>query len=123
MMRSLALACALAFAVPLLASACSDPAPTHAACPNDLPSACPADPPSYARDIAPLIQARCLECHAPGGKESNRDLTTYDHVYANRSAVLNQVYGCAMPPAGASGLDDAQRATLLAWLVCHAPNN
>jgi uncharacterized membrane protein len=107
----------------VMAAACSDPAPAPASCPSDLPAACPADVPSYARDVAPILSARCLECHVAGGPGAKHDLSTYEHVYTQRSAVLNQVYGCAMPPAEGTALAASERATLLAWLVCHAPNN
>ncbi len=92
-------------------------------CPNDLPAACPAQVPSYAADIAPLLQRRCLVCHAPGGPAASRPLTSYAAVYTLRTTVLSQVYGCVMPPPGATPLTGAERASLLAWLVCKAPDN
>jgi hypothetical protein len=113
-------ACVLAGAV--LACGSSHPAATDR-CPQDLPAACPANPPSYQTDVAPMLAARCATCHSPGGAGSPFDFTTYDSVFANRSAILNQVYACNMPPKGAAGLDPAQRQTLLGWLVCGAPNN
>src|SRR4051812_40860699 len=89
-------------------------------CPNDLPAACPASPPSYSHDIAPIINDRCFPCHAPGGVEATRPLTTYQEVFNQRGPVLDQVYHCNMPLAGAPGLTASQRADLLAWLVCNA---
>lgn len=93
------------------------------ACPSDLPAACPTPVPSYQADIAPLIAVRCGPCHAAGGQAVDRPLMSYAAVYGSRSLVLNQVYGCVMPPAGAAGLQASERAALLGWLVCHAPNN
>jgi hypothetical protein len=92
-------------------------------CPNDLPSACPANPPSYSNDIAQIISNRCFPCHAPGGVEATTPLTTYQQVFNQRSAVLDQVYHCNMPLAGAPTLTPTQRTDLLTWLVCNAPNN
>jgi mono/diheme cytochrome c family protein len=104
-----------------LALGCSSSSP--ATCPNDLPASCAATPPSYARDVAPIVASKCVVCHGPGGVESNRDLSTYDHVHTLRSSVLNQVHACAMPPADGEALTAAERATLLGWLVCSAPDN
>ena len=92
-------------------------------CPEDLPAACPASPPSYAKDVAPVIQAACTPCHAPGGEESSRLLTDYAHAFANRGPVLNQVHACRMPPRDAPPLSAEGRKILQEWLVCGAPNN
>jgi hypothetical protein len=92
-------------------------------CPNDLPSACPAVVPSYANEIAPLISGSCFPCHAPGGQEAVTPLTSYQQVYFYRTSVLDQVYHCIMPLAGSPGLTATERADLLNWLICNAPNN
>ncbi len=39
---------------------------------------CPQDPPSFARDIAPIIAARCAGCHAGGVKMGSLDLDTHE---------------------------------------------
>lgn len=93
------------------------------ACPMDLPKSCPPVAPSYSADVAPLLQRRCTMCHSPGGAASNRDFTTYAGVSANKSPILNQVYGCLMPPSDAAPPTSDERHALLGWLVCHAPNN
>lgn len=92
-------------------------------CPDDVPAACPASPPTYAKDIAPLVQASCATCHSPGGRESSRLLTDYDHVFAQRGAVLLQVNACRMPPRNAPPLAAEGRKALLTWLVCGAKND
>jgi hypothetical protein len=95
-----------------------------AACPQKLPQSCPAQPPSYASDIAPLIAARCLQCHGPGGVAyPSRDFTSYDKVYAQRRNMLGMIYACKMPPPGATPLAAQELQDLLAWFVCNAPNN
>jgi hypothetical protein len=114
-------------AVALAALGCTSSSPAPAtdagACGNDLPRACPTQVPSYKTDIAPLIMNRCLHCHAPGGQESSRDFTTYQGVYTYRSAILDQVYACSMPPADQPQPTAPERTLLLDWLVCHAPDN
>jgi hypothetical protein len=119
----------------LLAAACSPPNGIEydagdsagggggSACPNDLPSSCPADAPGYAATVGPIVSALCADCHAPGGVASNLKLATYAEVYAARSSTLDQVYDCYMPPAGSGTLTLAQRQDLLAWLVCGAPDD
>ncbi len=111
-----------------LAAACtgSDPSATSsgaAACPDDLPAACPSVQPSYAKDVAPVVQQACTPCHAPGGQQSNRQLVTYAGAFGNRSPMLNQVHACRMPPRDAPPLDAEGRKVLLDWLVCGAPDN
>jgi hypothetical protein len=92
-----------------------------AACPNDLPASCPTPAPTYA-DVAPIFHAVCNTCHAPDGQVPEKPLTSYAEVFSRRATVLTTVYGCKMPPEGALPLRADQRAALLAWLVCGAPN-
>jgi uncharacterized membrane protein len=74
-------------------------------------------------EVQPIIQAKCVTCHGPGGQSFDRPFETYAEVYASRSDILNQVYSCAMPLASATPLTSAERHTLLQWLVCRAPDN
>jgi len=83
---------------------------------------CPATPPSYSAQIAPIIQARCAGCHSPGGV-GGRDFTTWSGVDAWRSNIEEQVGGCVMPPSGSPQPTDSERTLLLEWLACGAPNN
>jgi hypothetical protein len=119
-----------------MAAACASKAPLEAnsndagdaqsaACPSDLPPSCPARVPSYTGEVAPLVAKLCGPCHEQGGvAAATRDYSSYAKLYAHRSAVLNQFYACAMPPADAGrAVISEDRALLLAWLVCRAPNN
>ncbi len=90
-------------------------------CPNDLPAACPTPSPSWSADVQPIVASRCTRCHTQGGAAGTVPLVTYDDVHVRRSAVLNQVYSCRMPQDGLLGADE--RAKLLGWLVCGAPDN
>jgi len=92
-------------------------------CPDIQPT-CPAEIPSYAKDVAPIVQNRCFPCHAPGGVEAaSHNLSTYDGLYRDRVDVLDQIHSCRMPKAPAPALTQSERAIFLNWLVCHAPNN
>jgi len=102
--------------------ACGGPR-TSGNCPNDLPASCPSPAPSYQAKVAPIINLRCVTCHSPGGQEASRPLQTYSQVYSERSAVLNQVYSCNMPPGSAAEPTEQEREALLGWLVCGAPQN
>jgi hypothetical protein len=93
-------------------------------CPADQPAACPATVPSYAADIAPLIQTYCTtECHRPNGNASDQPLSTYTDLYTRRQDVKDQIYQCRMPMPPAPDPTDDERVTLLTWFVCGAPNN
>jgi hypothetical protein len=93
-------------------------------CPQDLPKSCPTTPPSYAADVQAIFDRRCGGCHADGGfAVESHDLSNYAEVHRQRSAVLNQVYGCKMPPSKSAQPSPDERAKLLAWLVCGAPDN
>jgi uncharacterized membrane protein len=105
----------------LLASACSGG--ETSSCPNDLPVSCPADAAGYQKTVGPLIQARCVVCHSATGEMSDEPLDTYQRVFDARGAVLDQVHACRMPLAGATPLTAAERAELLGWLVCGAPDD
>jgi uncharacterized membrane protein len=94
-----------------------------ASCPNDLPASGPTPPPSYAKDIAPIVEQTCATCHFPGGPEADRQLVTYDELHADRSAALNQIHACNMPPPTSSPLTAKERLLLQSWFVCGAPNN
>ena len=107
--------------VALVACASSDAAAPVC---TDLLPACPeSGAPSYAKTVAPLIAATCVNCHAPGGRQSSRPFETYAHLYAQRSPVLNQLHACLMPPVDGPQLSDADKAIIETWLVCGSPNN
>ena len=110
---------ALSASASLACASCSNGGATS--CPNDLPATCVTPIPSYKDEIAAIVQTRCVSCHGATGVEAKRSLDTYAKLYALRTSVLNQVYACRMPLDGS--LTDAERARLLEWLVCHAPNN
>ena len=103
----------------------SEAAPADAApsCPNDLPAACPSTVPSYAADVAFIFEVHCNSCHGTGGTAADRPLTDYAAIYRQRGSVLDQIYNCHMPPELERPLTAEQRAKVLAWLVCKAPNN
>jgi hypothetical protein len=94
------------------------------ACGSDAGVPCPSPPPSYAEEVVPILQAKCNNCH--WGDAGPWPLTGYHAVAAWRDLVFLDVEKCTMPPADAGAdalLSDVERATLLAWISCGAPNN
>ncbi|MEO8213657.1 MAG: hypothetical protein ABI560_10710 [Myxococcales bacterium] len=92
-------------------------------CPNDVPDACPAVPPSYAADVAPLLHDRCGACHTVDGLATVYPYDTYEQVKAQRLGILSQLHSCLMPPADQPQPTAAERQTIFSWLVCGAMNN
>lgn len=92
-------------------------------CPSDLPSStdCSSAAPSYSQSVAALIETKCLACHSQGNTISSIELFDHASVYKNRRLALTQVYQCKMPQVGT--LSAEQRATLLKYFVCDAPEN
>jgi hypothetical protein len=122
------LAAAVPIALTALLACSSEPPPANAdggaSCPNDLPATCPTPPPSFATEVEPIFSQLCWGCHADGGVAVGiRDLSTYDGIASHQTTVLSKFYGCSMPPSDAGQPSPAQRAKMLAWLVCKAPNN
>jgi hypothetical protein len=109
---------AVVIVLSLVACTSSDPS-----CPRDEPASCPATPPSYTSDIAPLIQQYCSQCHNPQGSAFDQPLSTYSDLFARRQDALDQLYNCAMPMEPAPQPTVADRVTILTWFVCGAPNN
>jgi hypothetical protein len=111
-----------------LAAACSTPPDSTVSCP-DVPRSCPSPPPSWAKDVQPLVQNYCVMCHKAGGiGEAFADLTSYAGAFNARTEMQVQVYHCWMPNQDASTpppprLSTAQRETIVAWVACNAPNN
>jgi hypothetical protein len=104
--------------------ACGSAGPP-ASCPRDLPMTCPMPAPSFAAEVQPIYQSKCVPaCHEPGGQEANRPFTTLAEIRAERlSTMLSQVYNCVMPLAPAAPLTPDERQALLGWLVCEEPDN
>jgi hypothetical protein len=109
---------ALPYALLATLTACSsgDPAPTPT---EPLPAA------TWHRDVAPLMQSKCGNCHVEGGIAPFA-LQTYADAFAHRDAIKAAVQARTMPPWPPSAdcstyqqdrsLDDAQVALLTRWV-------
>jgi len=88
------------------------------------------EPVTWHRDVAPLVDAYCAECHRTGGV-APFPLATYEDAVAWAEPIRAAVVGGTMPPwAAADGcqdyrydtsLDDAQIQTFADWIDGGAP--
>jgi tetratricopeptide (TPR) repeat protein/mono/diheme cytochrome c family protein len=88
-------------------------------------SAAPAAPPTFTRDIAPIIQEHCATCHRPG-ESAPFDLLTYDDVRKRGRQIVMVTESRYMPPwlpapgphafVDARGLTDEQIAMIAQWV-------
>ncbi|MFO0826655.1 MAG: hypothetical protein U0572_00770 [Phycisphaerales bacterium] len=86
--------------------------------------------PTYAADVAPIIAARCVECHQPE-RGAPFPLRTYDEVRRKARTIARVVGDRLMPPwpatqgaetfVDARRLSDAEIATIRAWVEAGAP--
>jgi hypothetical protein len=86
--------------------------------------------PTFSRDIAPIFQRHCQECHRPGGGAPFQ-LLTYDQVYRRREKILETTRTRAMPPwkpvagygdfLGVRGLTKDEIALIGRWVETGAP--
>jgi mono/diheme cytochrome c family protein len=89
-----------------------------------------ASPPSWARDVAPVLHRHCAECHRPGGEAP---FALLDAAQARKHAAMiaEVVEQGRMPPwygssrhgtfANQRGLGDAERDVVRAWVAAGAP--
>lgn len=86
--------------------------------------------PTFTRDIAPIITARCASCHREGGA-APFPLTSFEDVYSRIDAVARVVATREMPPwlpaqggatfAGTRALSAVEREAILRWADQRAP--
>ncbi len=90
----------------------------------------PAGPPTYWRDVAPLVNARCVQCHTAGGL-APFTLGTYDDVRPRAAQIVGITASRTMPPwppaadcrsiQNSRSLTDAEIAMLRAWSTAGTP--
>src|SRR5215471_14101465 len=94
------------------------------------PSLAAAAPPTFSKDVAPILYKSCAECHRPTSI-APMSLITYDDARPWARAVKQKVVAREMPPWGADphigkfandpSLSDAEVATITAWVDAGAP--
>lgn len=86
--------------------------------------------PTYARDVAPILNARCVSCHRPN-QIGPMVLTSYTDARPWARSIRRKVVAREMPPWGADprygrfkndwSLSQAQIDTIAAWVDAGAP--
>ena len=86
--------------------------------------------PTFAKDVAPILYARCVECHRPT-MFAPMSLVKFDDARPWAKSIRNRVAARTMPPWGADPehgvfkndprLSDKEIATILAWVDGGAP--
>jgi hypothetical protein len=89
-----------------------------------------AEPPTFAKDVAPILYASCVGCHRPG-EVAPMSLVSYEDVRPWAKAIRSKVVSREMPPWGADphygtfkddrSLNAAQIATIVSWADGGAP--
>jgi uncharacterized membrane protein len=80
---------------------------------------CEGPPPTYAADVRPVLERRCLSCHAGDGPAAeDHDFSREDVLWAQRTRVADEVSARSMPPASRPQLTDAEADVLLRWATC-----
>ena len=88
-------------------------------------------PPSFFKDVLPILQENCQECHRPaganfGGMVAPMSLVTYEEVRPWAKAIVTQIAAREMPPWDADesfhgtfsnerSLTDEEIALITAW--------
>ncbi len=83
---------ALLLAAPLLGAGCGDDPSAPA-----QPSGSPGEPPTYAKDVAPILEAKCTKCHREGGIGPFR-LTSYEQARTMALPMAAATRAGTMPP-------------------------
>jgi mono/diheme cytochrome c family protein len=86
---------------------------------------------TFYKDVAPILQRHCVECHRPGGI-APMSLGTYEEVKGYASAMREKVIAGEMPPwhadprfgefANDRSLSDREIGTIVAWIDRGAPS-
>jgi hypothetical protein len=90
---------------------------------------------SFANDILPILQSRCINCHGGQKTEKGLDLTTYDTLMmgsengpvvvagdSTNSMLAKLILAGKMPKRGPKLLPE-QVQKLVDWIMAGAPNN
>ena len=90
-------------------------------------------PPSFERDVAPILSASCWKCHGADKRRAGLDLRTLPAMLkggddgpvlvkgaADKSLLITQIASGTMPP-GKMKLTPAQVSTIRAWIDAGAP--
>jgi hypothetical protein len=82
---------------------------------------CDVAPPTYERDLRPVLERRCFSCHAgDGAAAEEHDWSRYAVAFAQRRAIADQIAECGMPPPKAPRPSKEEAELILRWVTCGA---
>ena len=103
--------------------------------PTEAPTEAPAATVSFANDVLPILESRCVNCHGGDRIEKGLSLRNYDEVMAGsengpvivpgdpaNSLLVELVTNQKMPKRGPK-LTPPQVQTITEWVAAGAPNN
>lgn len=97
--------------------------PPTSFCGAPAPKSCPSPKPSYSKQVVPILDAKCNNCHV-GGIDKPWSLADYQSVDDWRVSIQGDILSCTMPPLdGGVALTREERDVIVGWIVCNAPNN
>jgi mono/diheme cytochrome c family protein len=94
-----------------------------------------AGPVSYARQVAPIFESKCAECHGATTKEAGLDLSTYEATMKGSEygtvveagdpagSLLVEMVVAGEMPQDADALPEEEIALIRAWIQAGAANN
>lgn len=93
-----------------------------------------AAPPTFERDVLPILTAKCINCHGEGEPEAKLDLRSKAAMIRGGDSgpairpggpgygpLYDQVRGDAMPPGKKSKLTPEEKETIRAWIANGSP--
>ncbi len=94
------------------------------ACPGPTVANCPANVPSFSRQVTQIVETRCAVCHSVNNDAGLWTLSDWQSLSDWQYSILQDIRGCTQPPP-ASGvlLALAERKAIEGWLACGAPDN
>jgi hypothetical protein len=91
---------------------------------SPMPSACPTEAPSYAAEVAGIIEQHCGSCHLENNLGGPWPFSDRQDIVDWLSTVRSAVELCLMPPPESEApLSPTDREKLQSWLACGAPDN
>jgi hypothetical protein len=100
-------------------AAAATPIAPGAVCRVSPVSGCTDHGPSFAREVRPILERRCLRCHSGEGVAAEEhDFSRLEVLHAQRGELEGEISTCAMPPR--APLPEDESRTLLRWVACGA---
>jgi uncharacterized membrane protein len=69
---------------------------------------------TYTKDVQPIIQSRCSQCHNASVPE--RNWMDYNTAFKHRSMIKLRVENKTMPPGNSTGMTEDERKTIIKWV-------